>query len=95
MPLLVSSLWLLVKKEISILSNQLNVRKEMESCLPATFQFWAIREIQKHLDEKTSLFVYGGHFLKENNKSKPTNKGFLAMLLVAHISIMKHFSEDF
>jgi hypothetical protein len=80
--------------------NPLNVRKEMENCLPATFQFWAIPKIRKSLDEKISLLVYGGNFLKETNNSGPINQGFLAMLLVVvrligHISVCKHFSEDF
>ena len=52
------------------------------------------------MDEKISLLVYGGDFLKETNNREPTNKGFVTMLLVIvrlmdHFSVGKHFSEDF
>ena len=59
------------------------LEKEMESCLPATFLFWAIPEIRKSLDKKISLFVFGENFLKQTNSSEPTNQAFLAMILVA------------
>ena len=32
--------------------NPLNVRKEMENCLPSAFQFWAIPKVRKILDKK-------------------------------------------
>ena len=47
--------------------NTLNVRKEMENCLPSAFQFWAIPEIQKIIDEKILSLVYGGNLLNETN----------------------------
>jgi hypothetical protein len=80
--------------------NLLSVRKEMENCLPAAFQFWTIPEIRKSLDKNISVLVYGGNFLKETDNSEPTNKGFVTMLLVivrliGHFSVCKHFSEDF
>ena len=92
-PLTVSNL--LVAGEVRIFNfvesiNPLNVRKEMENCLPATFQFWAIPEICKSLDEKISLLVYGGDFLKETDNSEPTNKGFVTMLLVI-VRLIGHF----
>ena len=40
--------------------NPLNVRKEMENCLPSAFQFWANPEFRKILDEKIVSLVYGG-----------------------------------
>ena len=48
MPRTVSNL--LVAGEVRIFNfvesmNPLNVRKEMENCLPVAFQFWAIPEI--------------------------------------------------
>ena len=47
--------------------NPLNVRKEMEICLPSAFQFWAIPETRKILDEKILSLVYGGNLLNETN----------------------------
>ena len=79
--------------------NPLNVRKEMENCLPSAFQFWAIPEIRKILDEKILSLVYGGNLLKETN-NEPTKQGFITMLLVivrliGHINVCEHISEDF
>ena len=45
--------------------NPLNLRKEVENWLPAAFQFWAIPEIRKLVDEKISSLVFGGSLLKE------------------------------
>ena len=42
-----------------------NVRKEIDSCLPALFQFWDIPKVRKLLDEKINLLLFGGNFLKE------------------------------
>ena len=39
--------------------NPLNVRKEMENYLHATFQLWAIPGMRKLLDENINLFVFG------------------------------------
>ena len=77
----------------------LNVRKEMENCLPSAFQFWAIPEIQKILEEKIMLLVYGGNLLEETN-NKPTEQGFISILLVIvrlikHFNVSEHVSEDF
>ena len=48
-------------------TNPLNVRKEMKNCLPSAFQFWAIPEIRKIIDEKILSLVYGGNLLNETN----------------------------
>ena len=62
--------------------NPLNVRKEVENCLPAAFQFWTIPEIQKLLD-KNQIRVFGGVLLKEINNDEPSKQGFLIMLLTS------------
>ena len=68
MPLTVSHL--LVAGEIRIFNfvesmNALNVRKEIENCLPVAFQFWAIPEVCKSLDKKISLLVYIGNIMNK------------------------------
>ena len=80
--------------------NPLNIRKEIGNCLPAAFQFWATPKIRKSLDEKISVLVFGGNLLKETEGNEPTDKGFVAMLLVIvrlldHFLVCQHFSEDF
>ena len=61
----------------------LNVRKDMENSLPATFQFWDIPEIRKCLDENIchifDLFVtffVMGHFSKKNSKENFVDSEF-------------------
>ena len=53
----------------------LNVRKEVEICLPAAFQFWAIPKIKKLWDKKIDVLVFGsgGKLLQETNSVEPTN----------------------
>ena len=80
--------------------NPLNIRKEIGNCLPAAFQFWATPKIRKSLDEKISVLVFGGNLLKKTESNEPTDKGFVAMLLVIvrlldHFLVCQHFSEDF
>jgi len=75
--------------------NPLNLRKEVVNCLPAAFQFWAIPEIRKLLDEKNSLLVFGGSLLKETDDNETSNQGFLHVLLNSYvrfpISIIQRF----
>ena len=71
--------------------NPLNIRKEMENCLPSAFQFWAIPEIRRILDEKMMLLVYGGQLLEETN-NEPTEQGFISILLVI-VRLIEHFNE--
>ena len=80
--------------------NPLNIRKEIGNCLPAAFQFWATPKIRKSLDEKISVLVFRGNLLKKTESNEPTDKGFVAMLLVIvrlldHFLVCQHFSEDF
>ena len=60
--------------------NPLNLRKEVENWLPAAFQFWAIPEIWKLLDEKISLFFFGGSLLKETDDNETSDQGFICLL---------------
>ena len=80
--------------------NPLNIRKEIGNCLPAAFQFWATPKIRKSLDGKINVLVFGGNLLKKTESNEPTDKGFVAMLLVIvrlldHFLVCQHFSEDF
>ena len=80
--------------------NPLNIRKEIGNCLPAAFQFWATPKIRKSLDKKINVLVFGGNLLKKTESNEPTDKGFVAMLLVIvrlldHFLVCQHFSEDF
>ena len=79
--------------------NPLNVRKEMENCLPSAFQFWANPEFRKILDEKIVSLVYGGNSLKESN-NEHTKQGLIPMQLVIvrlieHINECEHIREYF
>ena len=81
-------------------SNPLNVRKEVENCLPAAFQFWTIPKIQELLDERIKILVFGGNLLKETDDNEPSNQGILIMLRrtvkhLRHISIFNHFDKIF
>ena len=60
--------------------NPTNLRKEVENCLPAAFQFWAIPEFRKLLDEKISSLVFGGSLLKETDDNETSEQGFICLL---------------
>ena len=78
----------------------LNVRKEMENCLPSAFQFWAIPKVKKLLNEKIYLLVFGGEWSLETGIEITYNDGLLALLLSAmklqkHILQCEHYNETF
>ena len=80
--------------------NPINLRNEVENCLPAAFQFWAIPEFRKLLDDKISALVFGESLLKETDDNETSDQGFICLLLPAvkllcHITFMCHFSQDF
>ena len=60
--------------------NPINLRKEVEICLPAAFQFWAIPEFRNFLDEKISSLVFGGSLLKETDDNETSDQGFICLL---------------
>ena len=61
--------------------NPINLRKEVENCLPVAFQVWAIPKFRKLLDEKISLLVFGGSLLKETDDNETSDQGFIYLLL--------------
>jgi hypothetical protein len=82
--------------------NTNNLRKEIETCLPITFQFWSIPKFRKLLDEKISLLIFGGNLLKEIDNDNSSNQGLVSLLLtivklIRQIPFMClcHFSRDF
>ena len=60
--------------------NPINLKKEVENCIPAAFQFWAIPEFRKLLDEKISSLVFGGSLLKETDDNETSDQGFICLL---------------
>ena len=80
--------------------NPLNLRKEVEMCLPAAFQFWAIPEFRKLLDEKISPLVFGGSLLKETDDNETSDQGFICTLLLTvkllcHMPFLCHYKQYF
>ena len=80
--------------------NPINLKKEVDNCLPAAFQFWAIPEFRKLLDKKISLLVFGASLLKETDDNETSDQGFICLLLSAvkllrHIPFMCHFTRIF